>query len=348
MKIGIIGHFCLNGNIMDGQTVKTREINQYIEQYFKEETLKFDTYKNSKNPIKVILSTYKIVKNSENIILIVSNRGYKVLLPIINFFNIFYRRKLFEFTIGGTRYKLFDTNKFMKKQTKKINKIYVETKKIQQEYEKRNIKNVEVIPNFKNIQPIDRNEIIYNTHKQKINVCTFARVNILKGIEDSIEAVKLANKILKKDVFELNIYGKIDNDYKEKFKIVERNLPHYIIYKGCVNSSEATNILRQYDILLFLTYWRGEGFPGTIIDAFNSALPIIATDWKYNFEILKENETGAKVPVKEPEEVANKLIYFYKNQEELMKMKFACLEQSRKYNPAEAMQKFILEIENNF
>ncbi len=344
-RIGIIGHFCINGNRMDGQTVKTREINDYLEKNFEKETLKFDTYKNSRNPIKIVKNTYKVIKNSKNVILIVSSRGYKILLPIINFFNIFYKRKIFDFVIGGNRYKIFDKSKFLKKEAKKVNKIYVESNKIKQEYEKRDIHNVEIIPNFKNIKPIDEKEIKKNIKKEKIKLCTFSRVHLAKGIEDSIETVKLANTILGKNIFELDIYGEIDEKYKEKFDKIKDNLPNYITYKGCVNSNNATEILKQYDLMLFLTYWMGEGFPGTIIDAFNSALPVIATDWNYNFDILEDNRTGIKVPLKQPKEVAKKLIELYENQGEIVKMKYECLKESKKYNPKEAMKKFIVEIE---
>ena len=345
-RIGIIGHFCMGGNGTDGQTVKTKEINKYLEEYFKEETLKYDTYKNSRNPIKIIKNTYEIVKNSENIILIVSRRGYKIILPIINFFNKYYRRNVYDFVIGGTRYEIFDKNKFIKKQAKEVNKIYVETKSIKKEYEKRNIKNVEVIPNFKSSQSIDKKEIVQDNKKKNLKICTFARIHPAKGVEDSIEAVKLANKKLNKNIFELDIYGEIDKNYADTFANIEKSLPKYIKYKGCVNSNEATKILKKYDVMLFLTYWNGEGFPGTIIDAFDSALPVIATEWNNNFEVLEDGKTGIKVQIKKTEEVCSKLIKLYKNQNRLLKMKYACLEESKKYTPEQAMEGFIKELEN--
>ncbi len=343
-KIGIIGHFYIGGNGTDGQTVKTKEINKYLEGYFKEETLKFDTYKNSRNPIKIVKNVYRIMKNSKNIILIVSRRGYQIILPIINMFNKKYKRNVFDFVIGGTRYEIFDKNKFIKKQAKKVTKIYVETRGIKKEYEKRNIKNVEVIPNFKGSKAIDKKEIVQDNKKRNLKVCTFARVHPAKGVEDSIEAVKLANKKLNKNIFELDIYGEIDKNYVDTFVNIEKSLPKYIKYRGCVNFNEATKILKEYDVMLFLTYWNGEGFPGTIIDAFNSALPVIATEWNNNFDVLKDGKTGIKVQIKQPEEVCNKLIELYKNQEQLLKMKYACLKESKKYTPESAMKIFIQEL----
>lgn len=260
-KIGIIGHFCINGNKMDGQTVKTKEINEFIEDYYGEETVKFDTYKIGKNIIKIIKKTYAIVKNSENIVIILSNRGYKVILPIVNFFNLFYKRKIFDFVIGGARYHFFDKDKFLKTMANKVDKIYVETAKIKDEYEKRKIRNVEIIPNFKNVKSIKNNEIVRNESKKTMKFCTFTRVNKLKGVEDSIEAIKIANKKIGSHVFSLDIYGGVDEEYKKDFKEIQKSFPQYIKYQGCVDSKNAIEVLKKYDVMLFLTYWKAEGFP---------------------------------------------------------------------------------------
>ena len=53
-----------------------------------------------------------------------------------------------------------------------------------------------------------------------------------------------------------------------------------------------SNILAKYDAMLFPTYWHGEGFPGIIIDAFVSGLPVIATDWSLNADIIEDGKTG--------------------------------------------------------
>jgi glycosyltransferase involved in cell wall biosynthesis len=49
-----------------------------------------------------------------------------------------------------------------------------------------------------------------------------------------------------------------------------------------------TKVLRDYFALLFPIYYIGEGFAGTAIDAFSAGVPVIASDWKYNSEVIKE------------------------------------------------------------
>lgn len=345
-KIGIIGHFCFDGERMDGQTVKTKELNKYIEEFYQEETNKFDTYKNSRNLYKLLKGVYKVVKKSDNIILIVSSRGYKILLPLILFFNVLYHKKVFDFVIGGSRYKIFDKNKILKRMAQKVDQIYLETDKIRKEYEDRGFRNVKTISNFKNVKAISKEEIIRDFNKTRLKFCTFSRVNKAKGIEESIKAIKMANEKMKKNVFELDIYGEIDKEYEKEFESIVNKFPDFINYKGCVDSKEAINILKSYDMMLFLTYWRAEGFPGSLIDALFSGLPVIATNWNYNFDILKDEKTGYKVKIKEVEEVANKIIEIYKNQLKLVEMKYNCIDESDKYSPDKVMRVFIEDLEN--
>ncbi|MFR3494185.1 MAG: glycosyltransferase [Blautia sp.] len=76
-----------------------------------------------------------------------------------------------------------------------------------------------------------------------------------------------------------------------RLKIVKKNglnsckasSPQYIRYKGMVPFNQSTEVLKNYDALLFPTYYEGEGFAGTIIDAFAAGLPVIASDWKVQF-----------------------------------------------------------------
>lgn len=342
MKIGIIGHFGGNKTFLDGQTVKTKEINKYLENYYKIKTFKFDTYKQSKNPFKLIKMIIKTLKNNEIIIVILSIRGYKVITPLIMFFNKFYKKRIFDFVIGGKRYNIYKNNNLITKLTRKYEKIYVETEQIKEEYIKRDINNVEVLENFKYLKKGKLKKT-----KEKIKLCTFSRVIKEKGINEAIETVILANKKLNKNIFELDIYGQIGEEYKQEFEEIINNSPKYIKYKGIVDYNKSVEVLKSYDLMLFLTYYKNEGFAGTIIDALYAGIPVIATNWNSNFEILKEDLTGISVNIKNINEVSNKLIELYNNKEKINKMKKNCLKESEKYTPDKAMKKFINKIEKN-
>lgn len=343
-KIGIIGHFGGNQCFTDGQTVKTKEINRQIEKHYGLRTKKFDTYKNSHNIFKLIFGVNKLLKGSDVVILIVSERGYKILNILLPALNKFYNKRLFDFVIGGTRYKLYDKSKIQAKNAKKYEKIYVETNHIKKEYEIRNIKNVEVFPNFKQIQIQDGKVI---NKDKSLKLCTFSRIRKEKGIEDAIAAVNKANSKLGDNLVELCIYGKPDKEYEKEFSELLNTLPKTITYGGLISPNKSTEVIKQYDAMLFLTYWKSEGFPGTIIDSLSAGVPVIATDWNCNFEILKENYTGIKVKTMEPNSVANKLIKIANNKSKLHIMRKNCINEANKYKPEKIMSIFYEEIEEH-
>ena len=339
MKIGIIGHFGGNKVFLDGQTIKTKEINKYLEDYYKIKTDKIDTYKNKYNLFKMIYLIIKILKNNDIIIVILSIRGYKIITPILMFFNIFYKRRLFDIVIGK-RYHIYKNNNIISRLSRKYEKIFIETSLIKKEYIKRNICNVEILNNFKRL-----NKGKVHITKNKIRLCTFSRVIKEKGINEAIEAIIKVNKRLKKDIFVLDIYGVISDSYKEEFNNIINNSPNYIEYKGEVDYNKSVDILNNYDVMLFLTYYKNEGFPGTIIDAFYAGLPVIATKWNSNLEVLKDNYTGLLVDINNIDQVVDKLIYLYNNKDILNKMKENCLKESDKYNPDKVMKVLINIIE---
>lgn len=110
------------------------------------------------------------------------------------------------------------------------------------------------------------------------------------------------------DRFEVDFYGKIDDGYQKSFlqKISELDNVHY---SGFLNLLEKTgyDTLSRYDMMLFPTYWPGEGFAGVFIDAQISGLPMIATDWRHNKYFLKENQTAILIPVHNVEALIEKM-----------------------------------------
>ena len=85
---------------------------------------------------------------------------------------------------------------------------------------------------------------------------------------------------------------------------------------------------------MFPTYWEGEGFPGTFIDCFASGLPIIATDWNYNAEIIKNNLTGY-IYKRDSDNynLIKEIKLSLENVEQINKMRKNCLKEYKKYNP---------------
>lgn len=109
-----------------------------------------------------------------------------------------------------------------------------------------------------------------------------------KGIGDAVNVVVSVNKVLGFQAFLLNVYGQVDNAYTEWVESLQKEFPSYIRYGGLVPFDKSVDVLKAYFALLFPTCYEGEGFAGTLIDAFSAGVPVIATDWRYNAEIVNE------------------------------------------------------------
>ncbi len=335
-----------NNNFLDGQTVKTKNIyNELVKQYGEENISKIDTFNWKKHPIYFARKCRKELKNTENLIILPAHNGVKVFVPFFNFWNKFYHKKIFYAVVGGWLPEFLEHNKWLLKKTKQLTKIFVETNKMKQKLYMLGVQNVEIMLNFKNIQPIKESEI-KDVNYTQLNVCTFSRVIEEKGIENAINVVNKINMKHKKVIYKLDIYGPIGNEYKEKFEnIMKRQNQFSICYKGIVRSEESVETIKQYDLLLFPTYYEGEGLAGTIIDAFSAGVPVVASNWRYNEDIIRNNENGFIFETKNDEEFEKILEDIYSKRYNILDMKKICLKEAEKYMPSKAIQSLTKYIE---
>lgn len=70
-----------------------------------------------------------------------------------------------------------------------------------------------------------------------------------------------------------------------------------------------------------------------------AGVPIIASDWKYNAEIVRENETG--VIIRDGESLEEKLLWLLNNIDFWNVMKRNSIEEAKKYLPARALDMFM-------
>ena len=128
-------------------------------------------------------------------------------------------------------------------------------------------------------------------------------------------AVSLVNKKLGGNFVSLDIYGLVPDDYANALtKLIDDN-KQFVNYKGIIDYDKTVEVLSNYFVMLFPTFYYGEGFPGNVVDAYNSGLPIIATDWLYNKDVICDGRNGVLVPINSPESLASAILDLYNNRE---------------------------------
>ena len=136
------------------------------------------------------------------------------------------------------------------------------------------------------------------------------------------------------------MYGLIQPGYEGTLQNIIKSNPNLVDYKGIVEFDKTVETLSDYFLLMFPTYYYGEGFPGNVVDAYNSALPIIATDWLYNKDVIIDGRNGILVPIKSPDRLADALLSLYYDRDKHYDIAVNNIHDSRKYHPDIVLKDF--------
>lgn len=333
-KIAVIGHFGGNKEFYDGQTVKTKILCSELQEATEWKIKKVDTYFKSVKPIRLLIKSIWTLLTTKRVIVLLSGNGMKFYFPILSLFSKIFKTKVFHDVVGGNIDKIIENNPKFLKYLNSFKENWVETENLRKKVESIGIKNARVIPNFKRLDVVNV-EDIQKEHSEPFKFCTFSRVMKEKGIADAVQVVQEINNDYGRMVCSLDIYGKVDDEYKEDFERLMSEASDAITYRGVVPFAESVDAIRDKYALLFPTFWRGEGFPGTIVDAYSAGLPVIATDWNCNSEIVIDKITGILYPNGEQNTLKDSIEYFIKNIEKIREMRFNCINEARKYQPDE-------------
>lgn len=340
-KVGMCGHFARSKNLSNGQTIKTKQLHEELSLVIGRESVYIvDTHQWRRNPAKLLVNSVKLLIQCENVIILPAHNGIKVFALLFSLLNKFFKRKLHYVVIGGWLPKLLEENATLKRHLYNFDGIYVETNVMINGLKKMGFKNIRYLPNFKRLEILLYEELEYTT-SEPYKLCTFSRVIKEKGIENAIKTVHKINRRQNRTAYTLDIYGQIEDNYKKEFQKLIESSPEYVRYKGLIDYSESTSVLRKYFALLFPTQFKTEGIPGTIIDAYTAGLPVIASKWESSEEIIDQYSTGIIYDFDNENGLEESLMKVLANPKMINQMKVNCLKKAEKYTPEVAISEFI-------
>lgn len=283
----IVGHFAEGKNLLNGQTVKTKNLHRALtEKIGEEKIITVDTHYFGKNPLKILSGCYMALKSSRCVIVLPAYKGVRIIFPLMTILNIFFKRKIYYDVIGGWLPGFIKNKKILRFFLKNLTGIWTETDVMKKQLEKLGFNNVTVVPNFKFLTPVS--EPCVSSFEKPYKLCTFARVMREKGIEDAVKAVNEINSEAGEKVITLDIYGSVENSYKEDFEMLKSSFGSNITYKGAVDSDLSVAVIKEYYLQLFPTLFPTEGIPGSIIDSFFAGTPVLSARWNSFDEIIED------------------------------------------------------------
>ncbi|MDD4436546.1 MAG: glycosyltransferase [Tissierellia bacterium] len=162
--------------------------------------------------------------------------------------------------------------------------IYVETPGMMDTLHSVGVNNVSV---FSNCRKKPETEILVRLREGKLKCVCFSMIYPEKGIDTALEAARQLPDVL------FDFWGVVRDDYKSEFFTAINDLLN-CQYRGVysVKGDNVYTMLNQYDLLLFPTRLKGEGVPGSLIEAKIAALPAIVSNVAYNAQLVENGVSG--------------------------------------------------------
>lgn len=330
-KVLVLGYFGYFNNQLDGQTIKTRNIYELylLKTGGKVDVDKFDTQCFKYSKISFFNMLWKICR-CEKLVYLPAHNNLKYLFPIIFVLCWLKRIEILYFVVGGWLAEYLESKRLHTIFLSKVRAILTESSDLSNSLiAKYHFKNVITFPNFR----IHSFTPTFVQNQDHFRIVFMARINRMKGIDyvfrlaNHFERIALGNRPVI-----IDFYGPIeknDDDYFHK----QLNKYENITYQGVLQPEQIYETLNNYDLMVFPTRYFTEGFPGTVLDAYISGLPVVATHWKHATDIITHEETGFIVPFEKSEEnFIEAVVKIYKDNDLLIKMKHNAYKQSLKYS----------------
>lgn len=335
-KLVIIGKFCTDDGVADGQAVKTTILTSELERLEKYKVKRINTFGWKKNPVKLFADCILAVNTSSNVMFLTDEGGIKVFPWLLRWANIRKKCKIHYYVVGGWLSGYLDRSPRAVSALQKLDAIYVEVPAMLRELENRGFTNGVLVNKFRRMTPVCVEELEMNP-KPPYKLCYFSRVMREKGIEECVEAVKLANQHAGFEKYVLDIFGLINEPYKETFETMEKQFPSFIRYRGIVDYQKSGEVLKNYFVMLFPTYYKSEGYPNAVVDAFAAGLPVVATRWNYNTDIIRDHEDGILIDVGSVEQIVEAIEECAENPALYEAMRRNCVARCKEYLPENAI-----------
>lgn len=337
-KVCVIGHFGFGQSLLNGQTIKTKIITAEIERCCgKTNVIRLDLAGGAKKIPGLLIKIPKALSECDNIAIFPVENGLRFLTPVLNFWNLFFKKKIHYIVIGGWLPGFVSDKYLLKKGVKSFDGIYVETNTMKKALEEQGFTNIFVMPNCKPLKILSENELVY-PEGIPYKLCTFSRVMKEKGIETAVYAIRNVNRQMGYTAYSLDIYGQIDANQTEWFADLQSRFPDYIHYGGCVDADKSVEVLRDYFALLFPTHFYTEGIPGTIVDAYAAGVPVISARWESFADVIDDGKTGIGYEFDHEEDLEKILLSVANNPQIVLDMRTNCIRGARKYLPEAALQ----------
>lgn len=339
-KILVIGSFGFGKDRPSGQRIKSQNVYNLLKET--DNAVSFvEMIGIWKRPWK-LFGMIREILNSDVVFCMPAHRNLVTVFPIVCRLAKIRKTKVHYIVVGGWLAAFIEKRKCLQKLLSSIAGIHCQTQELSETLkEKYGFKNTDVFPNFR---ITDFHSTPYHTPGE-LKLVFMARINKKKGLDtifaagDMIKAKSIHN-------IQIDFYGPIYDEDKAYF---EENISQYgfMKYVKSLDPSEIYPTLEKYDAMLLPTHYYTEGFPGSVLDAYISGIPVIVTKWQYATEFVDHEESGLIIPFEDDgTELFNQVCRLNNDEKLLQILKQGASKKGREYSPEVAREKLLNYINN--
>lgn len=336
-KILVFGGFDFKNNLLDGQTIKTRNVLELLHKKKNSGGFEVDYFDTS--DLKINKSAYFVMLRKllicNVLIYLPAHYNLKYALPFVFLITKIRKAPIIYIVVGGWLADYIRDKPLHVRLLRHIRSILPETQLLKQRLGKEyNITNTKVFQNFR-IQDFIPCVTNYSVDGF-LRLVFMSRINRMKGYEMIFEAAETFEQKGLKIV--IDFYGPVlDADLGDFFAKIDKY--NSVQYKGVLEPDDIYSTLSKYDILLLPTKYYTEGLPGAIVDAYISGIPVIVTKWLHAHEFVDNDKTGYIIPFENGKEMfVDRIIEMYNDRTKLDEFKKNALLRSRSFSVEHAWE----------
>lgn len=293
-RVILIGRINQGDLPIGGETAKNQALAAEIGKYCR--VIALDFYRNKQRPWVYLQTLWALLRYPDATIIFSTTASN--IYPLLKVFKTLgLKRHIIHWIIGGEFDKLVEAGRFDIEVLNVAQWHLAQSRQMAETLKNCGLKGARYIPNFRNIPKITQEQVLRSADN-RVRFVYMSRIMKEKGVRETLQCAERLNSLRYQDRFSIDFYGRLDESYQGEFYQAIAKLPN-VEYKGVLNLNEISGYetLASYHTMLFPTFHPSEGIAGAIIDAYIAGIPIIASDWNHNREVVRDGETGMIVPV---------------------------------------------------
>jgi glycosyltransferase involved in cell wall biosynthesis len=293
-RVTVIGHASGTREQANGQIIRTRLTIDEISAALGTRVHVVDTGAAVPDRPRALAELTRALVTSAHILHMPGARGLAQLTPILAMARRVRPMSLHLCAIGGWLPGFLSSRPSILAHLSTYATVFVQTRRMVAELGSQGLHNVVHLPNFRRFH---QERPPRSIERGALRLVFMSRIVPDKGVATAIDAMRsLAPTSPRGTAVSLDIWGPVDPGHVAWFDAAMREAPSSVVYRGVAPADRVHAILREYDAMVFPTQYRGEGFPGAILDAMIAGIPVIASRWLDMEEWVEDGVSGFLLP----------------------------------------------------